>query len=86
MGLEVINLNLRVLRDVIYTSPSREGLVFLLEKVELLGPVELFLKPQKESFVESARPGIERIMWGLFSYDIETITKSSETIIGLGPV
>ena len=83
--LEIIKLNLRVLRDVIYTCPSREGLVPLLENVELIGSIELFLKPQEDSFVERARPGIERMMWGLFSYDIDAIIKSAKTIIGFGP-
>ena len=83
--LEIIKLNLRVLRDVIYTCPSREGLVPLLENIELLGSIELFLKPQKESLVERARPGIERTMWGLFSYDLESVIKSVKEIIGLGP-
>ena len=83
--LEVIKLNLRVMRDIIYTCPSREGLVPLLENIELLGSIELFLKPQKQSMVERARPGIEKTMWGLFSYDIDTVINSAETIIGLGP-
>jgi len=84
-ALEIVRLNLRILRDVIYTCPSREGLVPLLENVELLGSIELFLKPQKESFVERARPGIERTMWGLFSYDTNTVINSTKTLIGLGP-
>jgi len=83
--IEVVKLNLRVMRDVIYTSPSREGLVPLLENIELLGSIELFLKPQEDSLVERARPGIERTMWSLFAYDLETIIKSVNTLVGLGP-
>jgi len=83
--LEIIKLNLRVLRDVIYTCPSREGLVPLLENVELVGSIDLFLKPRNDSFAERARPGIERVMWGIFSLDKAAITESAKTIIGLGP-
>ena len=83
--LEIIKLNLRVLRDVIYTCPSREGLVPLLENVELVGSIDLFLKPQAESFAERARPGIERVMWGIFSLDKAAVMESAKTIIGLGP-
>lgn len=83
--LETVMLNLRILRDTIYTCPSKEGLVPLLENVELMGSIDLFLKPQKEGFVEKARSGIERTMWGLFSYDINAIGNSTKSIIGLGP-
>ena len=83
--MEIIKLNLRVLRDMIYTCPSREGLVPLLENLELMGSIELFLKPQKESFVESARQGIERTMWALYSHDIDAVIRNSKSIIGLGP-
>ena len=83
--LEIIKLNLRVLRDVIYTCPSREGLVPLLENVELVGSLDLFLKPRTDSFAERARPGIERVMWGIFSLDKEAVIESAKTIIGLGP-
>ena len=83
--LEIIKLNLRVLRDVIYTCPSREGLVPLLENVELVGSIDLFLKPSNNSFAERARPGIERVMWGIFSLDRAAVTESAKTIIGLGP-
>ena len=83
--LEIIKLNLRVLRDVIYTCPSREGLVPLLENVELVGSMDLFLKPRNDSFAERARPGIERVMWGIFSLDKAAVTESAKTIIGLGP-
>lgn len=83
--LEIIKLNLRVLRDVIYTCPSREGLVPLLENVELVGSIDLFLKPRNDSFAERARPGIERVMWGIFSLDRAAVTENARTIIGLGP-
>lgn len=83
--LEIINLNLRILRDVIYTCPSREGLVSLLEDVELVGSIDLFLKPRADSFTERARPGIERVMWGIFSLDKTAVMESAKTIIGLGP-
>ena len=83
--LEIIKLNLRVLRDVIYTCPSREGLVPLLENVELVGSIDLFLKPRNDSFAERARPGIERVMWGIFSLDGAAVRESAKTIIGLGP-
>lgn len=85
LDLKLVSLNLRVLRDLIYTVPSREGLVPVLEKVEMLGPVELFLKPQEESFAEKARAGIERTMWGLYYQDIDSFVKSAERLIGLGP-
>ena len=83
--LEIMKLNLRVLRDIIYTCPSREGLVSLLENVELVGSIDLFLKPRDDSFAERARPGIERVMWGIFSLDRTAVTESAKTIIGLGP-
>lgn len=83
--LEIMKLNLRVLRDVIYTCPSREGLVPLLENVELVGSIDLFLKPRDDSFAERARPGIERVMWGIFSLDKAAATESAKIIIGLGP-
>ncbi|MFI5322473.1 MAG: DUF2877 domain-containing protein [Thermodesulfobacteriota bacterium] len=85
LSLEEINLNLRVLHDVIYTCPSREGLVPLLENIELYGPMEVFLKEQKPTVSEKARPYIERLMWGLFSADLESVTRNAETILGLGP-
>jgi len=85
LDLESIMLNLRILRDTIYTSPSREGLVPLLENVELMGSIDLFLKSPEEGFIEKARPGIERTMWGLFSYDIKAVEESTKAIIGLGP-
>ena len=63
-SLEEMNLNTRVLRDVIYTHPSREGLVPLLESVELLGPMQVFLKEQTQSVSERARPYIEKAYVG----------------------
>ncbi len=80
-----ISLNLRILRDIIYTCPSREGLVLLLENVELYGPTQLFLKPQKPSFSETARPYIETLMWGLFGGNLNTIVGMVSQILGLGP-
>lgn len=85
LSLEEINLNLRVLHDVIYTCPSREGLVPLLENIEIYGPMEVFLKEQRPTVSEKARPYIERLMWGLFSGDLESITGNAESILGLGP-
>ena len=55
--LETMMLNLRILRDTIYTSPSREGLVPLLENVELMGSIDLFLKSPEEGFVEKSTSG-----------------------------
>jgi hypothetical protein len=85
LSLEEMNLNLRVLHDVIYTCPSREGLVPLLENIELYGPMEVFLKEQKPSVSEKARPYIERLMWGLFSADLDSMTGNAVSILGLGP-
>lgn len=85
LSIEEINLNLRILRDIIYTTPSREGLVPLLENVELYGPMEVFLKEKKPGMSEKARPFIDRLMWGLMTGDMETILKSAEPILGLGP-
>jgi len=85
LELETIMLNLRILRDTIYTSPSREGLVPLLENVELMGSIDLFLKSSEEGFVVKARQGIEQTMWGLYSYDLKAVENSSKSIIGLGP-
>lgn len=85
LGLEEMNLNMRVLRDVIYTHPSREGLVPLLESVELLGPMQVFLKEQKPSVSERARPYIERLMWCLFSGDLNGAAENAGLILGLGP-
>jgi len=85
VGLATIGLNLRVLRDMIYTAPSREGLVPLLENVELYGPLQLFLHPQKATVSERARPGIETLMWGLYRCDIEMIISNALSLLGLGP-
>jgi len=85
ISVEEINLNLRILKDIIYTSPSREGLVPLLEKVEKLGPLEVYVKDQKQIMSEKARPYIDALMWGIFSGDVETIKGSVEPILGLGP-
>lgn len=83
--LEVTRLNLRVLRDAIYSCPSREGLVPLLESVEIVGSLEFFLKPRGDSFAERARPHVERMMWGLFSRDAEAVEESAAAVTGLGP-
>ncbi len=80
-----IGMNLRVLRDVIYTCPSREGLVPLLENVELYGPLQFFLQPQKPTFSEMARSNIDMLMRGLFGGDSHTVISSALSIIGLGP-
>lgn len=85
ISLEEINLNLRVLKDIIYTAPSKEGLVPLLENVEKLGPLEVFAKEQKLTVSEKARPYIDALMWGIFSGDLNTIKRSTEPILGLGP-
>lgn len=82
---EEMSLNLRVLRDLIYTCPSRAGLVPLVENVELYGPLNVYLREQKPSVSEKARPYIERLMWGLFSGELETVTKNAQPILGLGP-
>jgi len=85
-SLEEMNLNMRVLRDVIYTHPSREGLVPLLESVELLGPMQVFLRAQTPPSVsERARPYIERLMWALFSGDLKAAAENAGHILGLGP-
>jgi hypothetical protein len=85
ISLEQINLNLRILKDIIYTSLSREGLVPLLENVEKLGPLEVFVKNQMPTMSEKARPYIDALMWGILSGDIETIKSSAGSILGLGP-
>lgn len=84
-SLEEINLNLRVLKDTIYTAPSREGLVPLLEKVEKLGPLEVYTKEQKPSMSEKARPFIDGLMWGVFGGDVLSIKDSASELLGLGP-
>ncbi len=85
IGISKISLNLRILRDVIYTCPSREGLVPLLENVELYGPTQLFLKPQKPALSERARPHIDILMWGLFGGDLNMTVSGASPILGLGP-
>lgn len=85
ISVEEVNLNLRILKDIIYTAPSKEGLVPLLESVERLGPLEVFVKKQKPSTSEKARPYIDALMWGIFSGDIQSVKKSTEPILGLGP-
>lgn len=85
VGIESAALNLRILRDVIYTHPGREGLVPLLENVELRGPMKLYLEPLGGSVAETARPHIERLMWGLFSGDLGAVTDNAGAILGLGP-
>ena len=85
LGADTIAFNLRIMRDVIYTFPGREGLVPLLEDVELKGPMKVFLEPQGESVAEIARPHIEQLMWGLFTGDIRTVTEKAGAILGLGP-
>ena len=80
-----ISLNLRILRDVIYTCPSREGLVPLLENVELYGPTQVFLRPQMPILSEKARPNIETLMWGLYGGDHNMILARASDILGLGP-
>ena len=85
LSLEEINLNLRILKDIIYTSPSREGLVPLLENVEKYSPLEVFVKEQKPTMSEKARPYIDVLMWGIMSGDLEAIKRSAGSILGLGP-
>jgi hypothetical protein len=80
-----IGFNLRVLRDIIYTCPTREGLVPLLENVELYGPLQFFLHKQEPSISERARPNIETLMWGLFKYDRYMAVNKALPILGLGP-
>lgn len=85
ISLKGIGMNLRVLRDVIYTCPSREGLVPLLENVELYGPLQFFLRSQKPTFSEIARPHIDMLMRGLFGDDPHTVLSGALSILGLGP-
>ncbi|MBI4228447.1 MAG: DUF2877 domain-containing protein [Deltaproteobacteria bacterium] len=85
LNVALISLNLRVFRDQIYRCPSREGLVAILEKVELTGPINLFLKPQENSFSEKARPYIERLMWGLHWGDSNMVLSNASSMLGLGP-
>ncbi|MCI0480496.1 MAG: DUF2877 domain-containing protein [Candidatus Dadabacteria bacterium] len=85
LGADTIAFNLRIMRDVIYTHPGREGLVPLLEDVETRGPMKVFLEPQEASVSENARPHIEQLMWGLFSGDLAAVTEKAGAILGLGP-
>lgn len=85
LGADTIAFNLRIMRDVIYTHPGREGLVPLLEDVETRGPMKVFLEPQEGSVSEKARPHIEQLMWGLFSGDLAAVTEKAGAILGLGP-
>lgn len=85
ISLTGISLNLRVLRDVIYTCPSREGLIPLLENVELHGSLQFFLQPQKPTFSEMARPHIDILMRGLFGGDFHIVINGALSILGLGP-
>jgi len=80
-----VAFNLRILRDVIYTFPGREGLVPLLEDVDLRGPMKVFLEPRGESVAERARPHIEQLMWGLYSGDLAAVSEKAGAILGLGP-
>lgn len=84
-SLEEINLNLRVLKDTIYTAPSREGLVPLLENVDKLGPMQLYTKEQEPSMAEKARPHIDKLMWGIFGGDMNEVRQGATEILGLGP-
>ncbi|HSC35803.1 MAG TPA: DUF2877 domain-containing protein [Thermodesulfobacteriota bacterium] len=85
LGADTIAFNLRIMRDVIYTHPGREGLVPLLEDVETRGPMKVFLEPREESVSEKARPHIEQLMWGLFTGDLAAVTEKAGAILGLGP-
>ncbi len=84
-SLGMISLNLRVLRDEIYKCRSRDGLVDVLEKVEVTGPLNLFLKPQEINLSERARPYIERLMWGLHWGNPEMVLSNAQLLLGLGP-
>jgi hypothetical protein len=84
LGTDDVAFNLRLLRDVIYTHPGREGLVPLLENVELRGPMKVFLEPGGEGAAERARPHIERLMWGLYAGDVAAVTDNAGRILGLG--
>jgi len=85
LSADDIAFNLRIFRDVIYTYPGREGLVPLLENVDLRGPMKVFLEPQEDSVAERARPLIEQLMWGLFSGDLAAVVEKAGSILGLGP-
>lgn len=85
IDLAYISLNLRMFRDVIYTAPSREGLVPLLENVELYGSLKLYLEPQEPTVSERARPHIDLLMRGLFEGDFSMAINGASSILGLGP-
>ena len=85
VDLAYISLNLRMFRDVIYTAPSREGLVPLLENVELYGSLKLYLEPQEPTVSERARPHIDLLMRGLFEGDFSMAIAGASSILGLGP-
>jgi len=85
IDLVYINLNLRILRDIIYTAPGREGLIPLIENVELYGPQKLYLEPQEPTVSEKARPYIDLLMRGLFEGDINMAVNGASSILGLGP-
>jgi hypothetical protein len=85
LGADTIAFNLRIMRDVIYTHPGREGLVPLLEDVETRGPMKVFLEPREGSVSEKARPHIEQLMWGFFTGDLAAVTEKACAILGLGP-
>lgn len=85
LSVEEISLNLRILQDVSYTCPSKEGLVPLLENVELYGPLEVFARKQKPTLSENSRPYIDMLMWGLYGRDVGMAMRGAGAIIGLGP-
>lgn len=86
IGLMSMTLNLRILRDVIYTCPSKEGLVPLLQNVELYGPLRFYLNPpQTPAVSERARPHIETLMWEMFRGDSAMVVSNALPILGLGP-
>ncbi len=80
-----VGLNLMVLKNEIFKSPSMEGLVPLLRNLEMYGPVHVFLRSPGEGFSEKARPYIETIMWGLYTGNIDLIIECALSIFGLGP-
>ncbi|GBD39654.1 hypothetical protein HRbin37_01938 [bacterium HR37] len=87
-GVSQIGLNLRILRDAIYTCPSREGLVPLLEEVEKKGPLKLFLEDKdatEPTLSQRARPAVEALMWGLFGGSTSVVLDRASVLIGLGP-
>ncbi|MGQ0794507.1 MAG: oxamate carbamoyltransferase subunit AllH family protein [Deltaproteobacteria bacterium] len=84
-GALSMGLNLRVLRDVIYTKGGGEGLAPLLLNVELYGPMQFFLNPPNSSSIsERARPNIETLMWALYRGDAPAAADMASSILGLG--